>query len=117
MLFRSPGEKNLHDWAEVYFEGVGWIPVDPSFGRYTNATEKATVNFYSTGIDAHRFASNRGICGNLYPEKRFIRSETVDFQLGEVETSRGNLFYPAWEQNMQLIDVEPYESVKHRTID
>ncbi len=112
-----PGEKNLHDWAEVYFEGVGWIPVDPSFGRYTNATEKATVNFYSTGIDAHRFASNRGICGNLYPEKRFIRSETVDFQLGEVETSRGNLFYPAWEQNMQLIDVEPYESVKHRTID
>ncbi|MDD2244821.1 MAG: transglutaminase domain-containing protein, partial [Dysgonamonadaceae bacterium] len=23
-----PGEVNLHDWAEVYFEGVGWIPVD-----------------------------------------------------------------------------------------
>lgn len=28
-----PGEVNLHDWAEVYFEGAGWIPVDISFGR------------------------------------------------------------------------------------
>ena len=23
-----PGEVNLHDWTEVYFEGVGWLPVD-----------------------------------------------------------------------------------------
>ena len=27
-----PNGKNLHDWAEIYFEGIGWIPVDSSFG-------------------------------------------------------------------------------------
>jgi hypothetical protein len=29
-----PGGVNLHDWAEVYFEGVGWVPVDQSFGYW-----------------------------------------------------------------------------------
>lgn len=102
-----PGEKNLHDWAEVYFEGVGWVPVDVSFGRYTTSPSAAVQNFYSHGMDAHRFASNRGICGELIPAKRFVRSETVDFQLGEVETSKGNLFYPAWNQTLKLIDIHP----------
>ena len=99
-----PGEKNLHDWAEVYFEGVGWVPVDVSFGRYLPAKRPEAVRFYSTGMDAHRFASNRGVCGALDPAKRFIRSETVDFQLGEVECSRGNLFYPAWDSHFEIID-------------
>jgi hypothetical protein len=102
-----PGEKNLHDWAEVYIEGVGWVPVDVSFGRYTRSADPRVTNFYSTGMDAHRFVSNRGVCGELYPPKRFIRSETVDFQLGEVECNSGNLFYPAWDQHLKLISVKP----------
>jgi transglutaminase-like putative cysteine protease len=102
-----PGEKNLHDWAEVYFEGVGWVPVDASFGRYIHAPSKAITNFYSTGMDAHRFVSNKGVCGDLYPAKTFLRSETVDFQLGEVETEHGNLFYPAWSQKLTLLNVKP----------
>ena len=104
-----PGEKNYHDWAEVYFEGVGWVPVDVSFGRYSNSSDPAVQRFYSTGMDAHRFASNRGVCGELYPAKRFVRSETVDFQPGEVECSRGNLFYPAWNQNFEIIEILPVE--------
>ncbi len=102
-----PGEKNLHDWAEVYFEGVGWVPVDVSFGRYVNSGDKAIEKFYSTGMDAHRLASNLGVCGELYPPKKFVRSETVDFQLGEVESTKGNLFYPAWDLHMELISVTP----------
>lgn len=102
-----PGEKNLHDWAEVYFEGVGWVPVDVSFGRYTNAASEAVRNFYSTGMDAHRFAANQGVCGEFFPPKRFVRSETVDAQMGEVESSRGNLFYPGWDQHLELISVTP----------
>ena len=27
-----PGAWNLHDWAEIYLEGIGWVPVDQSFG-------------------------------------------------------------------------------------
>lgn len=107
-----PGEKNLHDWAEVYFEGVGWVPVDVSFGRYVNSGNKAIEKFYSTGMDAHRLASNLGVCGALYPPKKFVRSETVDFQVGEVESSRGNLFYPAWESHMELVSVTPKKVVK-----
>ncbi len=102
-----PGEKNLHDWAEVYFEGIGWLPVDVSFGRYTTSPSEAVQGFYSHGIDAHRFATNRGVSGALWPWKRFVRSETVDFQLGEVESTRGNLFYPGWEQNFKIIDIHP----------
>lgn len=104
-----PGEKNYHDWAEVYFEGIGWVPVDVSFGRYSNSHDPAVQHFYSTGMDAHRFASNRGVCGELYPAKRFVRSETVDLQPGEVECSRGNLFYPAWNQKLELLEITPVE--------
>lgn len=102
-----PGSKGYHDWAEVYFEGVGWVPVDASFGRYPRATDPRTAHFYSTGMDAYRFATNHGVCGELYPPKRFVRSETVDFQAGEVETSRGNLFYPAWDHTLQIISITP----------
>ncbi|MDE7426542.1 MAG: transglutaminase-like domain-containing protein [Muribaculaceae bacterium] len=103
-----PGEKNLHDWAEVYFEGIGWVPVDVSFGRYTRASDPRTVNFYSTGMDSYRFATNTGVCGPLFPEKKYVRSETVDFQLGEVECSQGNLFYPAWNQNFEILEITPF---------
>lgn len=105
-----PGEKNLHDWAEVYFEGVGWVPVDVSFGRYTAANNKEITGFYSHGMDSHRLAANKGVCGEFYPKKRFVRSETVDAQLGEVETLHGNLFYPAWEQHLKIISIEPVEA-------
>lgn len=102
-----PGELNLHDWSEVYFEGIGWVPVDISFGRYTGSSDPEVTGFYSHGIDSHRFASNKGVGDALFPPKRFVRSETVDFQLGEVETSRGNLYYPAWSSGMDIIEEHP----------
>ena len=106
-----PGEVNLHDWAEVYYEGIGWVPVDVSFGRYTGATDPEITGFYSHGMDAHRMAANQGVGGEFFPRKRFVRSETVDFQVGEVETGKGNLYYPAWEYNMHVISVEPIEEI------
>ncbi len=104
-----PGEKNLHDWAEVYFEGVGWVPVDASFGRYTNSDKEATVNFYSTGMDQWRLAANCGVNGEFFPNKKYIRSETVDSQMGEVECTKGNLFYPGWDQHLEIISIEPLQ--------
>ena len=112
-----PGEKNLHDWAEVYFEGIGWVPVDLSFGRYSSSPSQRVKNFYSHGIDSHRFAANRGVGGQFYPPKKFVRSETVDAQMGEVETTKGNLFYPAWDQHLDLISVEPIETKYSKHID
>ena len=103
----NPGEKGMHDWAEVYFEGVGWVPVDVSAGRFTTSDNPEVVNFYSHGTDAYRFATNLGVCDDFYPRKRFVRSETVDAQLGEVETSKGNLFYPAWDSDLEIISITP----------
>lgn len=102
-----PGEKNLHDWAEVYFEGVGWVPVDVSFGRYTSSDSADIQKFYSTGIDSYRFAANTGVGEAFFPAKRYMRSETVDSQMGEVECSKGNLFYPGWDQNLEIITIKP----------
>ncbi|MCH5222350.1 MAG: transglutaminase domain-containing protein [Muribaculaceae bacterium] len=104
-----PHEVNLHDWAEVYLEGIGWVPVDVSFGRYTGATDPEITGFYSHGIDAHRLAANTGVGDKFYPAKKFVRSETVDSQLGEVESTKGNLYYPAWNHKMRVISVTPVQ--------
>ncbi len=102
-----PGSKNLHDWAEVYFEGIGWVPVDVSFGRYISSSNSEVKNFYSTGMDCYRFATNNSVCAPLFPSKKYLRSETVDFQVGEVECSKGNLFYPGWSKSLDILSVEP----------
>jgi transglutaminase-like putative cysteine protease len=87
-----PGEVNLHDWAEAYMEGIGWIPVDQSFGLQ----EEPVRLFYSRGMDAYRMAVNTGIGGAFFPAKIHPRSETVDFQRGEVEWRGGNLYFNRW---------------------
>ena len=102
-----PNESNYHDWAEVYFEGVGWVPVDTSFGRYIASDNPAVRNFHSHGQDIYRFATNQAVGDRLYPAKKYVRSETVDFQAGEVETSKGNLFYPLWNSHFELVDMTP----------
>ena len=101
-----PGAQNLHDWAEVYFEGVGWVPIDTSFGRFTPSEDNEVRHFYSTGMDQWRLAANKGVCGAFFPNKTYIRSETVDSQMGEVECSKGNLFYPGWNQSLEILSVE-----------
>ncbi len=101
----DPGAVGIHDWAEVYFEGVGWVPIDVSAGRFTSSKRPEVVNFYSSGTNAYRFAANCGICGEFYPAKRFVRSETVDAQLGEVECTRGNMFYDGWKRKMTIISI------------
>lgn len=102
-----PGEVNYHDWAGVYYEGVGWLPVDASFGRILNAADSRAHHFYNQGIDAHRMCINTTVCGKFAPAKQYVRSETVDFQAGEVESSRGNLFYPGWDGDLEIISVTP----------
>jgi transglutaminase-like putative cysteine protease len=95
-----PDEINWHDWCETYFEGVGWIPTDPSFGR--SAVGTALNDYYATGIDVYRMATNEGVGDKLSPPKTYIRSETVDFQPGEVEWRKGNLFYDKWDSHLKV---------------
>lgn len=93
-----PGDVNLHDWGEIYYEGIGWVPTDMSFGRgrYNVKGNEDEYFFYTKGLDAYRLIVNCDYSGEFYPAKRYTRSETVDFQRGEVEWDGGNLYFNQW---------------------
>lgn len=98
-----PHEQNLHDWSEVYFQGIGWVPVDQSFGIPDFlADNKAAEFFFLGGIDSYRMIVNNDYSGVLSPAKKYPRSETVDFQRGEVEWSGGNLYFPQWDYHIEV---------------
>jgi hypothetical protein len=97
-----PDGKNLHDWCEVYYEGVGWVPVDVSYSLQHSDNLK-TREFYISGIDSYRLIVNDGIAGKLYPEKVFMRSEPYDFQRGEAEWKGGNLYFDKWDYSMKIV--------------
>jgi len=114
-----PGDVNLHDWAEAYYEGIGWVPVDQSFGHVYDAAytknaateqegrEAAVANddvyhFYTRGLDAYRYIVNDDFSGDFYPAKIHPRSETVDFQRGEVEWKGENLYFGRWKYKMEV---------------
>ena len=97
-----PGNLNLHDWAEVYYEGIGWVPVDQSFGKtYLASDNEDALYFFTRGLDAYRLIVNDDFSGDLFPAKTHPRSETVDFQRGEVEWRGENLYFGRWRYKME----------------
>ncbi len=97
-----PGAWNLHDWAEIYLEGIGWVPVDQSFGVPSFARNEEEEYFFFGGIDSWRMIVNSDFGMPLVPAKKYPRSETVDFQRGEVEWDGGNLYFPHWDYDMEI---------------
>ena len=91
-----PGEENLHDWGEIYVPEYGWVPVDQSFGIPAYAKNEQETYFFFGGIDSFRMIVNNDYGCPLYPAKQFPRSETVDFQRGEVGWAGGNLYFDQW---------------------
>ncbi len=96
-----PGNVNLHDWCEVYYEGVGWVPLDMSYGRLP-AGDPRVREYYMTGIDAWRLIVNDATGSEFVPAKKFMRSEPVDFQRGELEWHGGNLYFDQWDYDMEV---------------
>ena len=88
-----PKFENLHDWAEIFIDGKGWLPVDVSFVVMNWAKNDDLRYFYFGNMDVFRLIINNGISGELCPAKIFPRSETVDFQRGEVEWQGGNIYF------------------------
>jgi transglutaminase-like putative cysteine protease len=103
--YMFPVQTNMHDWAEVYYEGTGWIPVDPSFGLINSDNEEVRW-FYTQGMDPFRLIINEDFSRELYPPKQHLRSETVDFQRGEVEWAGGNLYFDQWDYNIEVTPLE-----------
>lgn len=96
-----PGEVNLHDWCEVWFEGTGWVPLDMSFGRLPGDNPRIR-EFYMTGIDPWRLIVNDDLATPFVPAKKHLRSEPNDFQRGEVEWRLGNLYFDQWDYHMEV---------------
>ncbi len=96
-----PKEVNLHDWCEVYYQGIGWVPVDQSFGLQ-NSPDPKIRDFYSSGIDSYRLIVNDDFSQPFTPRKRYFRSEPYDFQRGEVEWKGGNLYFDKWSWHMDV---------------
>ena len=101
-LMMHPGADNLHDWSEIYLEGIGWVPVDQSFGIPVYARNEDETWFFLGGIDSWRMVANQDYGMELYPKKKYPRSETVDFQRGEVEWKGGNLYYDKWDYHWDI---------------
>ena len=92
-----PGMGGMHDWCEIYFEGIGWVPVDASFGLCKSDDDKVR-HFYFGSIDSHRYYVNEDYSGEFFPAKTHLRSEPVDFQRGEVEWKGENLYFGSTEK-------------------
>jgi transglutaminase-like putative cysteine protease len=101
-----PGEVNLHDWCEIYLEGYGWLPVDQSFGLVDSEIEDEKY-FFLGSIDPYHLIVNDDYSTQLFPAKIFPRSETIDFQRGELEWRGGNLYFDKWDYHMDVEYIEP----------
>jgi len=98
----QPGNLDMHDWCEFYIEGVGWIPLDQSFGIKNFSDNENVKYFYTNGIDAYRWIVNSDFSQPLFPNKIFPRSDTVDFQRGELEWRGGNIYYNLWKWDFEV---------------
>jgi transglutaminase-like putative cysteine protease len=103
-----PGAKNLHDWCEIWLDTYGWVPVDQSFGL--QPSDDPLVRWFFLGnTDAYHLIVNEAYSQPLFPEKIYPRSETVDFQRGEVEWKGGNLYFDQWDYSMEVSFSVPNE--------
>ncbi len=96
-----PGLVNLHDWCEIYLNGYGWVPLDQNFG-IQDSQNPLVKYYYIGGIDSYRLIVNSDYGQPLFPYKIYPRSETNDFQRGEVEWQGGNLYFDKWDYHMDV---------------
>ncbi|MBN1540535.1 transglutaminase domain-containing protein [candidate division KSB1 bacterium] len=92
----EPSDDTMHDWGEIYFAPYGWVPMDVTRGLQ-ESDDPAVEWFNLSGMDAYRWIINSDYSQNLYPTKIHPRSETIDFQRGEVEWEGGNLYFDQWD--------------------
>lgn len=103
-----PDDPGIHDWTEIYLEPYGWVPVDPYEGQamlhaddLTEDEKQEVRDFYFGGLDASRMAANSDHGAPLYPPKKTWRSDTVDFQRGELEWGNTNIYYDQFDYDLK----------------
>ncbi len=97
----KPWGWNMHDWAEFYVAPWGWLPADVSYGLQ-ESDDPRVREFYFGHIDSYRMIVNLDYGTALQPPKESLRSEPADFQRGEVEVDGRNLYFDAWDYDVQF---------------
>jgi len=92
-----------HDWAQFYIEPYGWLYADLSFGRRWRQLDKRLWEFYFGNIDNFRTVFNIDIMSDFHPKKKYLRSDTVDNQRGEVETDSRNIYYDGFSYELYYL--------------
>lgn len=122
-----PNYVGIHDWAEIYLEPYGWIHVDANWGIYSKAhdqfegmseeTRAKVADYYFGGIDAYRFTANRNHGIQFTPPKTDFRSDTVDFQRGEVEVNNRNLYYGQFRYDLDVKYLDGHSDLVYEIIE
>jgi transglutaminase-like putative cysteine protease len=106
-----PGGKTIHDWTEIYVRPYGWIPVDPYMGVFAMqyfsgpAEQRLMIrDFYFGGLDQYRMAANSDHNQELQPPKKSFRSDNVDFQRGELEYRRTNIYFDRYSFDLNVTE-------------
>jgi transglutaminase-like putative cysteine protease len=110
-----PGVRSNHDWAEIYLNPYGWVPVDPYMSvmqaHYATALtpeQRLEIrDFYFGGLDQWRIAANSDHSVPLTPPKNTFRSDDVDFQRGEAESGDQNLYFNQFSYSLNANEVSP----------
>lgn len=118
--------QNLHDWCEFYVEPWGWLPADPDMAvnlthygdELTTGQQKKLVDWLFGNMDNYRLTVNTDYGMPLFPEKKDFRSETVDFQRGEVESEGKNIYFDKFSYRMRFeaISVKEAEALRQEFI-
>ncbi len=106
-LYVDPEYIGCHDWAQFYIEPYGWLFADPSFGggALRNNNEKRW-NFYFGNLDPFRMVANSEFHYEFSPEKKFLRSDPYDNQVGEAEYLDGPIYDgEGFKPIMEIIDM------------
>ncbi|ODN31431.1 transglutaminase-like domain-containing protein [Fervidobacterium thailandense] len=82
--FVLPWNASPHDWALIFTEEYGWVPVDLSFGGARRDDENLRL-FYFTNLDGYRMFANTDFQSDFDPPKRKFRLDPYDNQTGEME--------------------------------
>jgi len=95
----------MHDWCQMFIEPFGWVPVDQSYGLQKSDDESVKW-FYLGNIDSRRLIVNDDYSSLFYPAKMHPRSETVDFQRGELEWRGGNIYFKDWDYDFSMKEIK-----------
>ena len=103
--FISQKGASPHDWAYFYVEPYGWLPADLSFGGARKDKEERR-KFYFGNMDAFRMVANSEFMAPFYPEKKHVRSDPYDNQVGELETKSQNIYYDGFSHEIKVSKFE-----------